>query len=181
MNVIFNPLFFMLAKFSLAFVLIAAAIPKLRERDEFHGVVANYRILPESLSYPFARMLPWVELACAVLFLVNLQTVLAGLATAVLMLAFSVAIGINIARGRTHIDCGCLRGADRGNGIGFYQFVRPLMFGLAALYVAHMAYLGTVATPDQTMLALAAAVMTTVLYLGADRMSSLSPAGSNNS
>src|SRR5690606_25583425 len=71
MNLISNPLLFMLAKFFLVFVLIAAALPKLRDRDEFHGVVVNYRILPDMLAYPFARMLPYLELTCAALLLIN--------------------------------------------------------------------------------------------------------------
>ncbi|HLU04294.1 MAG TPA: MauE/DoxX family redox-associated membrane protein [Advenella sp.] len=181
MNMISNPLLFMLAKFFLVFVLIAAALPKLRDRDEFHGVVVNYRILPDVLAFAFARMLPYLELSLAALLLVNVATAYAGVFVALLLLSFAIAIGINLARGRTHIDCGCLRGAERGNGIGLYQFVRPVVLAIAALYVAYAASAGVAATLGETVLALAAAAMTAILYTGADMLSSLSPASSNNS
>jgi len=181
MNLISNPLLFMLAKFFLVFVLIAAALSKLRDRDEFHGVVVNYRVLPDMLAYPFARMLPYLELSFAVLLLINAVTAYAGVLVALLLLSFAIAIGINLARGRTHIDCGCLRGAERGNGIGPYQFARPVLLSGLALYVAHAANAGVTATLGETVLALAAAAMTAILYIGADMLSSLSPASSNNS
>lgn len=181
MNLISNPLLFMLAKFFLVFVLIAAALPKLRDRDEFHGVVVNYRILPDMLAYPFARMLPYLELTCAALLLINALAMYAAVLAALLLLSFAIAVGINLARGRTHIDCGCLRGAERGNGIGLYQFARPIVLCGLALYVAHTANAGVTATLGETVLALAAAAMTAILYTGADMLSSLSPASSNNS
>ncbi|HZF45634.1 MAG TPA: MauE/DoxX family redox-associated membrane protein [Sphingomonadaceae bacterium] len=90
-----------------AFLLVSAAIPKLRNPLAFTGVVANYRILPHALSTPFARLLPFVEIALAAGLLLPMTSGWAALASALLLLVFALAMEINIFRGRTAIDCGC--------------------------------------------------------------------------
>jgi Methylamine utilisation protein MauE len=88
-----------------ALVFLTAALSKLRNLTVFGGVVANYRILPEWLSMPFARLLPLAELLLSVALLLSLigaEYVAAGL-----LFMFAFAMGLNILRGRAHIDCGC--------------------------------------------------------------------------
>ena len=48
-----------------ALVFLTAAVGKLRHRLVFQGVVANYRLLPESVVPAFALLLPPVEAAVA--------------------------------------------------------------------------------------------------------------------
>lgn len=93
----------------LILIFVGAAIPKLRHREEFYGVVRNFRLLPERLVRPVAAVLPWFELGIATALLVpTAAPSAAGVAGAVLVV-FGLAIGINVARGRTAIDCGCFR------------------------------------------------------------------------
>lgn len=88
-------------------VFLTAGIAKLRSRRIFPGVVANYRLLPGPLVAPFAAALPVAELAIGAGLLAGLM--LPAIPAIALLLAFSVAMAVNIGRGRAHIDCGCGR------------------------------------------------------------------------
>ena len=72
----------------IALVYLTAAIGKMRHWAVFQGVVANYRLLPDVLVAPFAYCLPPFE---------------------ALLVVFAAAMGINLKRGRQHIDCGCFQ------------------------------------------------------------------------
>jgi Methylamine utilisation protein MauE len=88
-----------------ALVFLSAALPKLRDLSVFSGVVANYRLLPGWLAAPFARLLPIFELLLCAALLLSLPG--AEYCAAGLLVVFAYAMGINIARGRASIDCGC--------------------------------------------------------------------------
>src|SRR5690606_18541931 len=94
-------------QFLLAIVFGGAAISKIQNADEFHGVVRNFRLLPARVDGAFAFALPWVELAIAASLLTGIGSHVAGALAGALLIVFAVAIAINIARGRTEIDCGC--------------------------------------------------------------------------
>ena len=168
-----DSIFFLSFRYFLALILVVAALPKLRQPDEFHGVVANYRILPDRLVSPFAQLLPWLELICAAGLLFVATAAHALLFASGLLMMFSVAVAVNLLRGRTHIDCGCLRGAARGAGIGWYHAVRPLILACLAVMTAMAAGAGT-ASPVQIALAMAAATMAAILYIAADKLIALS-------
>lgn len=97
-------------------IFASAALGKLRHRVLFPGVLANYRILPEGLVAPVAAILPWAELALA---LVLIGGAVAGpwapavLAAMALLLLFAWAMAVNLRRGRAKIDCGCGHSALR--------------------------------------------------------------------
>jgi hypothetical protein len=64
MNWLINdPIVPVFASLFLALVLAAAAIPKIRNADEFQGVVANYRLLPSFMVAPFANLLHLCQVA----------------------------------------------------------------------------------------------------------------------
>lgn len=90
-----------------------AVVGKLRHRQEFVGVVANYRLVPVSATGLIAWMLIGAELfVCAGLILPGWQWPAVVSALGLLAL-FILAIGINLARGRSEIDCGCFQSALR--------------------------------------------------------------------
>ncbi len=93
-----------------ALIFLTAAVGKFRHRPVFQGVVANYRLLPESAVPAFALLLPPVEAAVAAALLFTPSSWPAVSAAALLIL-FSAAMAINIRRGRRHIDCGCFQSA----------------------------------------------------------------------
>jgi hypothetical protein len=98
------------ASMAVGLVFMLAGAGKLRHRDLFPGVVANYRLLPASMVAPVAAVLPVMEMIIGANLLVRGMAVSVYAATAMaLLLIFAAAMAINIARGRRHIDCGCGR------------------------------------------------------------------------
>lgn len=94
-------------------VFLQAALAKLRHRELLAGVIANYRLLSPALTGPAALLLPPAELAVSLGLLLGgawrPAQFVATLGAIALLLVFAAAMGINIARGRSHIDCGCGR------------------------------------------------------------------------
>jgi uncharacterized membrane protein YphA (DoxX/SURF4 family) len=158
----------LVASVGVGLVFLQAGMMKLRHRELVPGVVANYRLLPDPVVTPVAAALPFVELALAVALMGGLR--LAAPIAAGLLVLFALAMGINIRRGRTHIDCGCGRPQLR-------QPLSRLLVGrnlvLAALLLPRL--LSTDA-PDLPMLALAAAggSVLFVLYLLFNGLAALS-------
>jgi hypothetical protein len=93
----------------IALVFLSAAIGKMRSWPIFQGVVANYRLLPQVLVGPVTYALPPAEAAIGAILPTGLLAPWAEGAAALLLAAFAVAIGINLLRGRRHIDCGCFQ------------------------------------------------------------------------
>jgi hypothetical protein len=84
-----------------------AAWHKIAEFTEFTGFVADYQLMPERLVKPVSIAVVAAEVLVVVLQLVpGAQVVGLILAVATLSL-YAAAMGINILRGRTSIECGC--------------------------------------------------------------------------
>ncbi|MDH3199826.1 MAG: hypothetical protein OEM15_02930 [Myxococcales bacterium] len=96
----------------LALLFATAAWHKVSNRDRFASTLEAYRLLPTWLGKGVARGLPVLEIAIAVSLLLPLYRP-AALGAAVLLVLYSVAIAINLARGRRDIDCGCFGRAAR--------------------------------------------------------------------
>lgn len=102
-----DPALALTAALVLAAVFGPAAVAKLRAPEAFAGVVENYRLLPPALVRPAALALPPVELAAALGLLLPATRPYAAAAAVALLLVFAAAMGVNLARGRRDIDCGC--------------------------------------------------------------------------
>ena len=163
-----NPAVSVFASLFLGLVLTAAALPKLRRQDEFQGVVANYRLLPSFLVAPFAKLLPWVELGCAVALLVPPAREGAAWVAAGLFVMFALALAINVGRGRTHIDCGCTRRPTSASHIGMFHVLRALGLAGVSLYAASIPVGLAAVTVQSALVGVAAAAMLALLYLAAD-------------
>ena len=92
---------------ALVLILLGAAWHKLSEPNMFLSALAGYRLVPQSLLDVMARAIPVLELALAAGMLVPVTRSMALVGVAVLMLGYALAIGINLERGRSYIDCGC--------------------------------------------------------------------------
>ncbi len=88
-------------------ILASAASHKVRAPAWFRRQVADYRLLPEALHGPAARALPLLEGALALALLWPATRGAAALAALALVALYAAAIGINLARGRHDLDCGC--------------------------------------------------------------------------
>lgn len=92
---------------ALALIVLAAAWHKFTDAMAFLSALAAYRLLPMKLVEPVARALPVVEAALALGVLVPTIRTPALVAMALLFALYGAAIAVNLARGRSHIDCGC--------------------------------------------------------------------------
>jgi len=120
----------MAAAYGVGLLLLQAGAAKVRHRRLLPGVIANYRLLPDALVDPFARMLPVAEIGLGIALIVGIGGP-ALVAVAALLLGFAAAMAVNIARGRSHIDCGC----------GLSQLRQPLRWPLVWTNIALAALL----------------------------------------
>lgn len=149
------------ASVAVALLFLVAGIDKLRNRALLPGVIANYRLLPEVLVAPAALLLPPVELAVAAGLVLGVSP-WAPLAAIGLLLLFALAMGINIRRGRRHIDCGCGH-AGLKQRLGWGQVVRN--FVLAMALVPALAGGGSALAGADAAVAIAAGAAIYVLLL----------------
>ena len=155
---------------ALALLFLVAAAHKLRDRAAFRATFAEYRILPEAIS----ALVPLAELAVAVLLLVPAASALGEIGAAALLLLYGAAVGVNLARGRRHIDCGCA-GPYARRPIGGGIVVRNALLAASALAALLPVSPRPLAWIDA--LTVSGAVLTlAALYLATDRLMAHAPA-----
>lgn len=94
------------AQIALGAVFVAAALPKLADPPGFAQAIWNYQLAPAWLVHPAALVLPWLELLCGLALCLGLWARAAAAWLGMLLVAFVVALGINLARNHP-VDCGC--------------------------------------------------------------------------
>lgn len=102
-------------------VLLRAIVHKLYDLAGFAAVVAEYRIIPTSGAMAAAVGLAGAEVAAVLLLITPTTHSIGALVAAALFGIYAVAIGVNLLRGRTQIDCGC---GGRGQGISLALVLR---------------------------------------------------------
>lgn len=94
-------------RLGLALLFAAAAWHKISDRPRFEAAVSAYELLPTRASSVLSWVLPTAETAIAAGLLYPATQRLAAVAASGLLLVYTGAIAINLARGRRRIDCGC--------------------------------------------------------------------------
>jgi hypothetical protein len=125
----------------LAVLFATAAWHKASDSRRFTATLDAYRLLPPWLGGAAARALPVAEVVVAISLLLPLYR-WAALGAVAMLILYSVAIAINLARGRREIDCGCF-----GPAAGV-----PLSGGLVARNVLLIGASALVALPVSTRL-----------------------------
>jgi hypothetical protein len=95
-----------------ALLFASAALHKVADLPRFRAVLEAYQLFPAPVVR-LAWVVPGVELALALGLLGGELRPSAALAGAVLLLAYAVAIGINLRRGRLDLSCGCSAAGER--------------------------------------------------------------------
>lgn len=126
-----DPVFSHAAAAVVGAVLLIGALEKLREPELFGDAVENYRLLPAAVVPVFARALPLPEALAGALLLPLATRALGALLALALLLMFTAAIAINVARGRDRIDCGC--GGSEYTPLGPGLILRNLALMLPAV------------------------------------------------
>lgn len=107
----------------LAVVFIAAAVPKIMQPHEFALAIYRHQLTPGGAINLMAVYLPWLEVTAALgLFLPRLRAA-AAVWTALMLVLFTGAIGINLWRG-LDIACGCFTLKPGADHMGWLNLVR---------------------------------------------------------
>ena len=120
---------------SLALMFAAAAYHKAIDLPKFRSTLSAYRVLPDQLVASVAGAVVCSESALAIgLVSPGLQPIAATMAIG-LLAVYTAAIGINLARGRRDLDCGC-GGPNAKQPIGPGLVARNSILLLAAVGAA---------------------------------------------
>lgn len=92
---------------ALAAVLAGAAVHKLRDLHAFRVALGDYQLVPWALTGLVAPALVAAEAGTAALLLSPLARPAGFAAAATLLSLYSLAIAVNLVRGRRDLDCGC--------------------------------------------------------------------------
>lgn len=100
---------------ALALLLGTGAVAKLRDRLRFRAVVEAYELVPARMAGAAALAFAIVEGLLAIALVAPASLGVRAIAlggAAALFGVYAAAIAINLARGRTEIDCGCGGGVE---------------------------------------------------------------------
>lgn len=129
-----HPILVVVAAGTLVCIFARAAMHKAVDLTLFAHTMGGYRLLPTVALFPVAVGLLALEIAIVLgLIIPAIRPFAAGAALA-LLVAYACAIALNLARGNTHIDCGC---GGAGQGLSWYLVARNA--ALAGLCLVAMA------------------------------------------
>lgn len=96
----------LILRYLLAVVFVRSGLLKVLDMGEFRLAVGNYRLLPEMLVGPATWAVPTLEFGCGILLVAGVATGPVAAVLVGLLAVFSVAVAVNLLRGRA-ISCGC--------------------------------------------------------------------------
>lgn len=117
---------------ALALVFLHSAWHKLFAHAAFRAQLEGYRLLPPALVPAAAAALPVLELGGLGLFLNQATRAPGALALGLLLAIYTAAMALNIQRGRTDIDCGCV-GAGAQPPLSAWLLLRNAALGAIVL------------------------------------------------
>ncbi|MCG8413150.1 MAG: hypothetical protein MI746_02925 [Pseudomonadales bacterium] len=119
-----------------ALLLLWASLHKFSDRLQFQGILAAYQLLPVASLPLLALFIPVVELSLGLAWLTGFQNEVVALATVALLASYTFAMGINIFRGNTEIDCGCGLSSARHKTAGYQRLSSSLLLRNLILILA---------------------------------------------
>ncbi|GIO07645.1 hypothetical protein J31TS6_36730 [Brevibacillus reuszeri] len=120
-------------RIGLSTLFLSTGLSKWNKIHHHQLTVEQYQILPKRLVPFFARAEVWVEILVGIGLLVGITY--AAMGAGVLLLMYSIAITINLLRGRNHISCGC-GGLAGDHALSWWLVTRNLFLFCGAVYAA---------------------------------------------
>lgn len=115
----------------IAAIFILSSSTKLFHPAKLADSIDNYRIVPDLLKFtimPAAYIIPWLQLICAIMILIDLYARTSALILSGLLAFFTVAIAQAWAR-KIEIECGCFDMLiEWGEKVGSQAVIRDLLF-----------------------------------------------------
>jgi uncharacterized membrane protein YphA (DoxX/SURF4 family) len=152
----------MIIRLFLSVILIRAALHKFRDRKNFEAELKAYQLLPESFLSIAAVVLFFTE-ALTALMLLNVDWKFPVLIAAFLLFTYSLAMAINLLKGRIDIDCGCTGPSGAKKTISWPLVFRNLVLVFLALLCVTPQATPSVSGPEQFMI-LAGTAVSLLLY-----------------
>lgn len=121
-----------------SYLFLMAGIHKISRPAYVKDIIVNYRIIPERVTPLVARLLPLVECAVGAGLLIPGLRAVAGWCVLGLLLLYTLAIAVNLFRGRDKVDCGC-GGATQRQYLSKGLLLRNLLLAGAALLMVLLA------------------------------------------
>jgi len=119
-----DPVIIISIRFAFALLFALSAFEKLQDREMFLFHLDEYRLLPRALVPAAGTLIIAAEVVTAVLLL--LHSPVYGVVTGSTLLGvYGLGILINLLRGRTWMDCGCL--GSEGEGLSYWLVVRNIV------------------------------------------------------
>ena len=115
-QVIYGNSFSAVVRILLGFLMLFSGWFKVLDPESFRTVVLKYDMIPVDWTAWVALVLPVLECLVGLFMVVGIWVRGASLLAAGMMLVFTVAISVNLARGNT-FDCGCFELNRLGIGI----------------------------------------------------------------
>ena len=118
-------------RLALGGTMLWAGLSKVGETALFALTVRAYDVLPLELVHGFAIVVPWIEILLGITLVLGFWVRSSGLASAVVLASFGVAIGINLFR-EADITCGCF-GLDGTEGSLTDALIRDVLMIVASV------------------------------------------------
>lgn len=180
-DVLRDPMILAFSQVILMLVFLSGAWSKLGAREAFEGVVYNYRLLPEFAIRPTSYLLPLAELAVGLGLAYAPTRAYAAVGALFLLAVFSIAIAINLLRGRREIDCGCFSSVLKQRLSGGLIVRNTALMGLAA-WLAWGAPQGSAGTAGwlDWLVGLAAALAVAFVYMSSSSLAAVGELARNS-
>jgi hypothetical protein len=116
-----------------AVIFLTSGVTKLADKERFVAVVRDFALLPDLAVTFVGTVLPYLEILIAMTLLLDVYRG-AFLAVAIVLLtSFTVAVSINLLRGRGYISCGCF-GVHENSPLTWFLVGRNLLLiGIAVV------------------------------------------------
>ena len=168
-----DPVVSWIAALAIALLFAAAALHKLRDWSRFSGILADYRLLPPALVTPGAALIVLLEVATVALLVAPALRPVGGLLAGTLLVVYAVGIAINLRRGRTTLDCGCVSAGHRRR-IHRSMVVRNLLLAASMLLVV-VPPTARGFTPLDLLTVAGVTIVVVLLYLTIDTLAAVTP------
>lgn len=135
MSLLNDPVLVTMAAMALGVILVNGASQKWREREMFKAIVENYGLLPLDVVAVAALAVTAAETVVGIALLLPTSRQAAAVGALLLLAVVTLAVVINLLRGREDISCGC-GGASGDQRLSWSLVLRNLALGAGALLAA---------------------------------------------
>lgn len=133
-NLFSNAWLELILRWFLGIVFISACIHKIIAPGDFAKIIYGYKLFPAEVINFFAILLPFIELVCGVALITGIWPRSASIIINGMLLAFIIAISINLIRGH-EFDCGCFSFGNQQNSDGLSLLIRDILWFIVGLFL----------------------------------------------